>query len=130
MKRILLNTDHTRISSDTMQVLQERLILEVNTISQSGTASYDTDYASINLPFDMAMHTQIKKVVASKKALAPQMLIVIGIGGSNLGAMAVLQALHGRLYNEKKSDISVYFADTVDTDYIQDILSLAEKPQL
>ena len=55
------------------------------------------------------------------------MCIVIGIGGSNLGTLAVGQALFGPLYNQTTDGIKLYFADTVDADQINDILVLAQK---
>jgi len=127
MKRILLNTDNARVSSDAIHSLQKKLAPHIITLAEARTQSYNTEYASINIPFDSAMHVQIKKTIAAKKNLNPSLLIVIGIGGSNLGTMAVLQALYGRLYNEQEPHTRVHFADTVDTEYIQDIVLLTKK---
>ena len=128
MKRILLNSEHAGLSADVLQKLRTKLSPEITKIAAArGNDSYTTPYASINLPFDVVLHAQVKKAIAAKKALEPTMLIVIGIGGSNLGTMAVLQALFGRFYNEQQPDIKVFFADTIDTDYVEDILLLAEQ---
>ena len=75
---------------------------------------------------DTATITHIKKTVEDKKKLNPTMLIAIGIGGSNLGTLAVQEALLGTLYNESTHGIKIYYADTVDTDYICSILELTE----
>ncbi|HEB41507.1 MAG TPA: hypothetical protein ENI08_00615, partial [Candidatus Dependentiae bacterium] len=49
------------------------------------------------------------------------------IGGSHLGTAAIHEALYGKFYNEQNPAIKVYFADTVDTDYIYDIILLVEQ---
>lgn len=54
-------------------------------------------------------------------------MVVVGIGGSNLGTIAVQEALFGRFYNEHIPETKVYFADTVDTDYLWDIVLLVEQ---
>jgi len=128
MKRILLNAEHTGLSDNILQELRIKLSPEIKKIAEAkNSESYTASYASINLPFDVVLHAQIKKAIAAKKALEPTLLVVIGIGGSNLGTMAVLQALFGRFYNEQQPDIKVFFADTLDTDYIEDMLLLAEQ---
>jgi len=127
MKRILLNTEHAQVRSEECRVLRTQLAPEIARLMDARNHAYDTPYASIHLPFDISLHAQVKKAIATKKSLEPTMLIVVGIGGSNLGTMAVLQALYGRLYNEQQPDIKVYFADTIDTDYVEDILLLAEQ---
>ncbi|MGB8366767.1 MAG: hypothetical protein WCD44_00255, partial [Candidatus Babeliales bacterium] len=65
--------------------------------------------------------------VEEKRALQPTVLVVIGIGGSHLGTAAIHEALFGKFYNEQNPPIKVYFADTVDTDYIYDIILLVEQ---
>jgi glucose-6-phosphate isomerase len=53
------------------------------------------------------------------------MLIVIGIGGSNLGTMAVAEACLGKHYQLRNTP-QVLFADTVDPNYSQEIVSLLQ----
>lgn len=127
MKRMLLHTDHARVPDDAIHAAEQKLAHYISSIAAaSNDTTYSTSESSLALPFDMALHADVKKVIAMKKTLNPSMLIVIGIGGSNLGSMAVLQALHGMLYNDCNPPIKIFFADTIDTDYIQDILYLAE----
>ena len=78
--------------------------------------AYDTSYAPLNLPFDIAMHRMVQECAEQKLALRPHALLVIGIGGSNLGALSVHQALHGPLYNMGNPTIACYWADTVAPD--------------
>jgi glucose-6-phosphate isomerase len=119
--------DSASIDQSTREQLSAHLHTEKVRMQQALHQKYATDYASLFLPNDAEMVQQIKVVIAQKKALKPTMLIVIGIGGSNLGTLAVHQALQGKLYNEQQPDIKVYFADTVDSDYIADIMILMEQ---
>jgi glucose-6-phosphate isomerase len=52
--------------------------------------------------------------------------LVVGIGGSNLGTIAVQEAVLGKLYNQLNPAIKVLYADTVDTDYINSIIRIIE----
>lgn len=88
--------------------------------------AYQTDYASVCLPYDKTCLGSVKSLCEKKKKLNISTLFVIGIGGSNLSTMAVHKAIHGDFCNDKDLDIKVYFADTVDNDYICDLLVIAE----
>lgn len=85
-----------------------------------------TPYAFAYAIDDASTIDAVRKTVKEKQRLNPSMLIVIGIGGSNLGTLAVHEALLGTLYNESTQGLKIYYADTVDTDYICSILELTE----
>ncbi|MBN1549360.1 hypothetical protein JW872_01730 [Candidatus Babeliales bacterium] len=94
---------------------------------------YDDDRASVVVIQDKRILRDVQRVIAEKKCLEPRAMIVIGIGGSNLGTLAVHQALHGALYNERHPAMQVYFADTVDSDslscqiaIVQEILAVGD----
>src|SRR5438477_6483042 len=114
------------ISATELSHIQDTLNQEIDRIVAAQHQQYDTQYASINLIHDQQLMDQVKQLVAKKLVLNPTMLIVIGIGGSNLGTAAVVQALYGVLYNEN-TPIKIYFADTVDADYIQELVRIADK---
>jgi glucose-6-phosphate isomerase len=103
----------------------KRLASEIRRVREALREGYDTEYASINLPSDSGLLKTVRKVVLEKKRLKPRMLVVVGIGGSNLGTMAVHEAVNGRFYDEGGD--RVYFADTVDEDKLKDILATAEE---
>ena len=115
------------ITRDELLAAGEKLQEEIERIVTARNQGYETDYASINLPYDSTLSNQIKKIVEEKKSLNPTTLVVIGIGGSNLGTIAVHEAIYGKFYNEQKPEINVYFADTVDSDHIYDIILLVEQ---
>ena len=87
---------------------------------------YNDDHASIYLPSDEEGLVTIKKVIAEKSKLKPAAIIVVGIGGSNLGTIAVQEAVFGKLYNQLTTGTKIFYADTVDTDTINDIRLIIE----
>ncbi len=91
------------------------------------SGGYETDYASINLPSDVLMLEKVQLVIGAKKALCPTVLVVIGIGGSHLGTLAVQQALLGTWYNAQQPDLKIYYVDSVDADYTYDVYLLVEQ---
>ncbi|TET06134.1 hypothetical protein E3J79_02930 [Candidatus Dependentiae bacterium] len=115
------------IKHDELAIIGKQLESEIKRIQAARDKGYDSIYASINLPFDTALREQVIQMVMKKQKHKPSVLVVIGIGGSNLGTMAVHEALYGAFYNEQKPDTKVYYADTVDSDYILDIALLIEQ---
>jgi len=115
------------ITKDELAVVGTTLRSEVERVARARTRGYDTDYASVNLLEDAHMLQIVKATVQEKRKLQPSMLVVIGIGGSHLGTAAMHEALYGKLYNEQNPELKVYFADSVDTDYIYDIVLLVEQ---
>ena len=84
---------------------------------------YQCPESFINVPFDDQLFKTVAHLVQQKKKLKPVLMVVIGIGGSNLGTLAVYEALFGADGNR---DFPLYFADTVDSDHINSILSRAK----
>jgi glucose-6-phosphate isomerase len=56
-----------------------------------------------------------------KQKLRPQLVVVVGIGGSNLGTMAVQEAILGKNWNLHHTP-RIMYADTVDPDALQAII--------
>lgn len=83
----------------------------------------------VDLPesYDRAEFARIEKAAAKIKSDS-EILIVIGIGGSYLGARAAIELLGSPLYNSLKKDTpSIYFAgNSISPGYLQDVLSLCE----
>ncbi|HLC06560.1 MAG TPA: hypothetical protein VJJ26_00085 [Candidatus Babeliales bacterium] len=126
MDSLVLEYEHTcQVDSSELNTLQDKLLPEIERICAAHTTGYNSDYASINLPFDAELLQTICATVKEKKQLHPTTLVVIGIGGSNLGTIAILEALRGKFYNEAH-EIKVYFVDTVDADHVHDIAQLVE----
>jgi glucose-6-phosphate isomerase len=110
-------------SSKNIDTHRSLLATLMNTKTVSGT-----EYASLEMPFEDSRREHVIEVVAQKKKLRPTMLVVVGIGGSSLGAKAVQQAVFGRLRVKNNVTMpTLYFAETVDTDRMSSILSLLEQ---
>lgn len=83
----------------------------------------DAEYASLNLHDEMSASLPAIEAEATRlRAFAD--VVVIGIGGSNLGAMAVQQALaHG---GRSIPGPRLHFLDNIDPDYLHDLLARLE----
>jgi glucose-6-phosphate isomerase len=104
-----------------------RLDSETKRIQESLSCSYGDPYDSVKLPQDIGLCERAVSLVNEKKALKPEILVVVGIGGSNLGTLAIQEAVLGRKYNDKNPPMKVYFVDTVDADEMGDIYMLCEE---
>ncbi len=119
-------------SLDYSQIQEKELtpyVLEVKTVLQQlqkilKTKTYDEDECSIFLPFDESYHKKIHSVVLTKKKYNPQLVVVVGIGGSNLGTLAILEAIKGKLHLQQTNTPKVLFAESTDTRYINNISQL------
>lgn len=89
------------------------------------TGRYEDPASSINLPKDKHILTHVEN--CAKKVCVPDILVVIGIGGSNLGTVEVQQAVLGTLHNELGRKPRIYYADTVDPSAVRDIVTLCER---
>lgn len=128
MEKIDISIDHTAGVADTqLAEAVQQLKPEVERVAAAQKTGYESDYASINLPADAQMREQVKQVAAEHKKRKPTILVVIGIGGSNLGARAIHEALYGVQYNQHNPDLKVYYVDTVDTDAVYDIYLFVEQ---
>ncbi|MFA6066354.1 MAG: hypothetical protein WC707_04220 [Candidatus Babeliaceae bacterium] len=88
---------------------------------------FSTPYAWVNLPTFYEYHASCKKLIEEKKALGIDVLLLIGIGGSDAGARALYQAIHGVMGNaDFKNNILLYCADTIDSGYTQELVTLVE----
>ena len=121
MNSIDFDFSHAITSSE----IPTSLVESMQKIQDSLQKKYETHYAFLNLPEDKELLKHVKELAKCKRAFNPKIHIVIGIGGSNLGAYAVLQAIDGYFYNEHK-EIKTYFADSIDAHYIKTILAIGE----
>lgn len=128
MKSLLFSyKDTCQVSENEFDSVLKKIESELQKIAQARLTRYESVYASINLPNDYRVHAKIIELADKKKKLKISSIVVIGIGGSNLGAMAIYEALYGQDYNEQKCDIKVYWADSIDSDYINNIFQSLEK---
>lgn len=123
MRSLTFDTANAGVPAKELQRISQTLKPAITAMKAALSKGYDDDRASINLPSDKQM---LKEVLSlAKKYKKVDTLVVIGIGGSNLGTIAVKDAILGKLSNEFGT--KVYFADTVDPSNIGDILKLLKK---
>ena len=88
-------------------------------LQKTRSQAYQEPLGFINLPYDEEYHGEILACVQHKKALNPTAILLVGIGGSNLGACAVYEAVRGNYYNEGAQNYGApffYCADSLDVD--------------
>ena len=129
MENLRLFYEDALITKDRILKTAEKIRPEIEKVRNIISKGYDDDRASINLPNDDKMLNTVKNVIEEKLSLNPEYLIVIGIGGSNLGTIAVQEAILGKLYNLSAPPIKVLYADTVDSDLMGSIIKIV-KPTL
>lgn len=110
----LIDTEH-------LTSIQETLSSEIAQIAEAKTIKYATPYAFINIPYNKEYLDITHLVIAEKKQFNPAALIIIGIGGSHLGAAAVHQAINGLYYNERHPECPVFFIDSIDPLFVFEV---------
>lgn len=97
--------------------------------------NYESDEASITLPFDDALLAKVQELKNKKVTPKLKYVIIIGIGGSNLGTKAVYDAFYG-FYDilQPARFPKIIFLDTQDEEVlvktIELINSLASKDEI
>jgi glucose-6-phosphate isomerase len=100
---------------------------------KTGAGSDFLGWTDLPRDYDKAEFTRIKAAAAKIKADS-EVLIVIGIGGSYLGARAAIEALRSPLYNSLARNGSagsappeIYFAgNSISPTYLNEVISLVE----
>lgn len=115
------------ISKDETDLIREQIALAKKTLIE-GTASGNDFLGWIDLPtdYDKDEFLRIKKA-ADKIKNDSEVLIVIGIGGSYLGAKAAIEFLNHPFYNQSsdKKTPEIYFAGhNMSSDYIQGLIDI------
>jgi glucose-6-phosphate isomerase len=84
---------------------------------------YSSEHSFLLLPFEQKFLKESQDLI---KKSNPSLVVVVGIGGSNLGAWAVAQALKGRYFDllEKKK---LLFADCSDPILLNQILLISSE---
>ncbi len=120
-------TESSRVSADELAALFSRAKAQKDRFAYARKdVLYSTDEAFMHTPFDDVSYSLMCSLVHHKLALNPCLVLLIGIGGSNLGALAVHQALKGTFSNNVNPDVSFYCADTIDDDQLKDLLQIVE----
>lgn len=94
---------------------------------KSGPGSDFLGWVDLPVDYDKEEFARIK-AAAEKIKSSCDILVVIGIGGSYLGARAVIEALKSSLYNNLTKDTPdiYYVGNSINPTYLNDILSICE----
>jgi glucose-6-phosphate isomerase len=85
----------------------------------AGPTHYETPDSCINLPFDEDLYREVKNVFDYVVTGDLNHIVLIGIGGSNLGVKAIYDALYGEVDIVTEDRVpKMYFCDTVDSLYM------------
>ena len=97
----------------------EKVSPEIEEMKKSLEKGYEDSRASLSLLTDNSIIEESRKLAEEFNHIST--IVVIGIGGSNLGALAVYEALGG-LYANSMKNKHVYFADTTDSFKMHDMI--------
>lgn len=95
--------------------------------AKNGPGSDFLGWVDLPVDYDKAEFERIKAAAAKIKNDS-KVLIVIGIGGSYLGARATIEALKSTLYNSLKKDTpEIYFiGNSISPTYLNEVISLVD----
>jgi len=89
-------------------------------VAENTHGGLDAEYGCLNLP--QAMPALLADITAEAEKLRRfSDVIILGIGGSNLGALAVYQALARGGHRRERP--ALHFIDNIDPDYLHDLLA-------
>lgn len=131
---VFLNTKHLRpfVGEHELAALEPQLRAAHEQLHQkSGLGSDYLGWLELPESYDREEFSRIQAAAEKIRATA-QVLVVIGIGGSYLGARAAIELLHSPLYNQLRQDgPEIYFVgNSLSPSYLNQILSLCEGKDL
>ncbi len=113
------NVSRARVlSSDTPLVTLHE---ELRQISLERSGGYTKPNDVIRLPFDPHMLVEAKRVAEAYYTSQLKYVVVVGIGGSNLGTKAIYEALRGTLDHLTPRVPKMIFLDTVSATFMHDL---------
>jgi glucose-6-phosphate isomerase len=121
---LTLNVSATLSSSFSSQQIHDLQKKAQPVLTQLGFSSkeYLPGYGFVTALFDVHLLKEIQQTASLIKEQRPSVVVLIGIGGSNLGTIAILQALYGPAYDRSET-AQWYFADTVDDAQTKHLIS-------
>jgi glucose-6-phosphate isomerase len=120
-----LHIHHKHIPKGTIPEGAKRLAEEIKEIAAQKTGAYKTHEHSLRLPLDPSIMLEVRHHAERYFSTQLRYVIVVGIGGSNLGTQAVYDALRPRDHATSGSP-KIIFADTISTSFLRDVAELLE----
>ncbi len=127
---IKLNTKYIEgfVSQTDLDEIEAEILASHKTLTErSGAGNAFLGWVDLPVDYDKEEFARIK-AAAKKIKETCDVLIVIGIGGSYLGARAAIEFVNSPIYNNLKKDTpDIYFAgNTISATAMQEILSICE----
>jgi len=126
MSKVDIFSQASGVSQKDLERLHPAILEEIARMNEAMRHEYQNERASLYVLEDNDSIRSIKALVSEKQILQPVYLVVVGIGGSNLGTVAVQEGILGRFYNQKDPPMKILYADTVDADLLATIIALIE----
>lgn len=126
MKKISFDWSNSALCGHEMECLKEPIALANRTLME-GTGAGNDFLGWVNLPFDYDKEEFSRILAAAEKIKKEsEVLVVIGIGGSYLGARAAIEFLQSSFYNQKQKDTpDIYFAgNSISSSYLQELINV------
>ena len=98
MERIKFDFKDSLITEKKLTSESKKAVEELKKLSKALKLDYDEKHTSINLCSDNSIIKNSEKIF--QKVKDAKTIVVIGIGGSNLGTLSVYEAIKGKLHNE------------------------------
>lgn len=113
MSEVTFSYTDARVPAHIIPPLMRTLVPVAETLKKLPVGTYTVPESCLNLCLDTHMHAHIHALARVLKREKPALIIVIGIGGSSLGTMAIDQCVNGSAH-----DPALLYVDTVDTDNV------------
>ncbi len=110
-------------TDDTIQEIRR----EIGVIRESMKQPYETPYAGLFAAQDIESLKIIKQHADEMRARKPTLFLLIGIGGSNMGTLAIINDILGSLHNDTEPPLRFFCADTIDNDELSALLWIVEQ---
>ena len=126
---VALNTKHLSsfISEEEYAAIYPQVETAHNQLeAKSGPGNDFLGWMYLPRDYDKEEFARIKEA-AAKIREDSDVLVVAGIGGSYLGARAVIEAVKGQFHNELENGLKIYFCgNSISPTYLNNIISLCK----
>ena len=127
MKNIKIDLKNTNVTDkEIVKYAEEVKRIHEDLHKRAGNKKDFVGWLELPNNYDKKEFDKIKKA-AGKIKKDSEILIVIGIGGSYLGARAVIEALNSTFYNlqsDRKTPLILYVGNNLSTNYINDLIEI------
>lgn len=127
MKNIKIDLKNTNVTDkEIVKYAEEVKRIHEDLHKRAGNKKDFVGWLELPNNYDKKEFDKIKKA-AEKIKKDSEILIVIGIGGSYLGARAVIEALNSTFYNlqsDRKTPLILYVGNNLSTNYINDLIEI------